>query len=80
MNTSKVIKIQGLTDVYNFIAEATKVDGDVIIKRGRFVVDAKSVMGVFSIDMSNAVTVTYPAGAIEFDQYLNNFIVTSTED
>ena len=71
----KVINIKGLTDVYNFIAEATKVAGDVLIKRGKFVVDAKSVMGVFSIDMSNNVTVIYPTDAEDFDKFLKQFEV-----
>ena len=69
----KVISIKGLTDVYTFISEASKVMGDVVIKRGKFVVDAKSVMGVFSIDMSNHVTVSYPEDAVDFDNFLKQF-------
>ena len=72
----KVISIKGLTDVYSFISEASKVMGDVLIKRGKFVVDAKSVMGVFSIDMSNHVTITYPVDANNFDEFLKQFEVS----
>ena len=72
----KVISIKGLTDVYNFISEASKVMGDVLIKRGKFVVDAKSVMGVFSIDMSNDVTIIYPIDAENFDEFLKQFEVS----
>lgn len=71
--SEKIIKITGLADVYNFIEQASKVMGDVIIKRGKFIIDAKSVMGVFSIDMSNPVTVTYPEDAVEFAEYIKQF-------
>lgn len=71
----KIIKIIGLADVYKFIEQASKVMGDVIIKRGKFIIDAKSVMGVFSIDMSNPVTITYPADATEFEEYIKQFEV-----
>lgn len=74
MTKELVIKITGLADVYNFIAEATKVEGDIVIKRGKFVIDAKSIMGIFSIDMSNPVTVIYPADANEFDKYIQQFV------
>ena len=68
-----IISISGLTDVYKFISEASKVEGDILIKRGKFIVDAKSVMGVFSIDMSENVTVTYPEDAVNFEQFIAQF-------
>jgi len=73
MIKNSVIRIDSLSDVYAFIKEASKVYGDVIIKRGKFVIDAKSIMGVFSIDMSNEVTISYPEDAVEFDKFLDKF-------
>ena len=73
MIKNSTIRIDSLSDVYTFIREASKVYGDVIIKRGKFVIDAKSVMGVFSIDMSNEVTISYPEEAVEFDKFLDKF-------
>lgn len=67
------ICIHGLNDVYKFIEEATKVEGDVTVTRGKFTVDAKSVMGIFSIDMSQNVTVTYPEYATEFHEFIKQF-------
>lgn len=71
----KVISIQGLYDVYSFISKAQTVDGDVTIRRGRYCVDAKSILGVFSIDMSQQVTVIFPSSAVEFDQFCEQFKV-----
>ena len=52
-----IISIKGLQDVYNFISKAQAVDGDVTVKRGRYTIDGKSVLGVFSLDMSQDITV-----------------------
>ena len=70
-----IISIKGLHDVYTFISKAQAVDGDVTVQRGRFSVDGKSVMGVFSVDMSQDVTVIYPTSAVEFDQFCEQFKV-----
>ena len=71
----KIISIKGLHDVYTFISKAQAVDGDVTVKRGRYAVDGKSVLGIFSLDMSQDVTVIYPASAVEFDQFCEQFKV-----
>lgn len=70
-----IISIKGLNDVYKFISKAQAVDGDVTVRRGRYNVDGKSVMGVFSVDMSQDVTVIYPASAVEFNQFCEQFKV-----
>lgn len=70
-----VISIKGLNDVYTFVSRAQSVDGDVTVTRGRYTIDGKSVMGVFSIDMSQSVTVTYPATAEEFKTFILQFKV-----
>ena len=70
-----VISIKGLHDVYDFVAKAQEVEGDVTIRRGRYVVDAKSVLGIFSVDMSQDVTVSYPTTATEFEKFIENFKV-----
>ena len=73
MTKTTVISINGLNDIYEFIRQATKVEGDVLLKRGKFVVDAKSFLGVLSIDVSQDTTVIYPEDAEEFEIYINQF-------
>ena len=68
-----IISIHGINDVYEFIKQAIAVPGDVTVKRGKFVTDAKSIMGVFSIDMSQNVTIEYPASATEFKNFIKQF-------
>ena len=70
-----IISIKSLHDVYTFINETQKVDGDVTVKRGRYAVDGKSIMGIFSVDMSQDVSVTYPENATNFEEFLKQFKV-----
>lgn len=68
-----IISIHGLYDVYTFIEKAQLVCGDVNVKRGVYCVDGKSALGVLSIDMSQDVTVTYPASAKKFEEFIKQF-------
>lgn len=65
-----VIKISVFTDYMLLVNEASKVDGDVTLSKGRYSVDAKSLPGVFSLDLSEGATIEYPENAFEFDQFL----------
>ncbi len=51
MTTAK-IRINAIDDVKNFVALVTRVDYDVDIISGRYAIDAKSIMGIFSLDLS----------------------------
>lgn len=68
-----IIAINGVHDVYDFINQASKVEGDVFLKRGKFVVDGKSFLGVFAIDPSQDAIVVYPTSAKEFENYILQF-------
>lgn len=65
-----VIKMSAFTDYMLLVNEASKVDGDVTLSKGRYSVDAKSLPGVFSLDLSECATIEYPENAFEFDQFL----------
>ena len=67
------IKINNISDVATFVRNASDVYGDVLIKKGKFVIDGKSLMGMFSLDLSTGVTVEYPEDATNFEDYINTF-------
>lgn len=48
----KTIKLSQIQDVYDFVALVTAFDGDADIVCGRYRVNAKSVMGIFSLDLT----------------------------
>lgn len=68
-----IIVINGIHDVYEFIRQASQVDGDILLQRGKNTVDAKSVLGVFAIDPSEPTIIVYPSTATEFEKYISQY-------
>lgn len=60
-------------EVKDFVAAATKCDFDIDISYNRFVVDAKSIVGVLGLDLNQILTVSYNGYDQEFEDYLNHF-------
>lgn len=71
---TKFIKLNSINDILEFVKKASNVEGDVDVKKGKYVIDAKSPMGMFSVDCSQGCVVSYPASEKDFDEYLNKFI------
>lgn len=46
------VKISTINDVKKFVNAVAKFDFDVDLISGRYAIDAKSIMGIFSIDLS----------------------------
>ena len=59
MKKQRKIKLTSIMDVKEFVTVASECDFDVNIVCSRMVVDAKSVLGVLSLDLSKALTVEY---------------------
>ena len=47
--------------VKDFVNAVTRLDCDVDIVSGRYVIDAKSIMGIFSLDLSKPITLNIHA-------------------
>ena len=56
MKTFTVL-LSSINDVKNFVNVVTKYDFEIDLTSGRYVVDAKSIMGIFSLDMSKPIKV-----------------------
>ena len=67
------VKINGISDVSTFVANAIQIDGDVTATKGRYVINGKSLMGMFSLDLSEGVTIEYPEHAFAFEDFLKKF-------
>lgn len=52
------IKLSTIEDVKNFVNILTRFNGDADLSSGKYVVDAKSIMGIFSLDLANPITLT----------------------
>ena len=71
--SEKKIKLAELKDVKEFVRAATKCDFDVDIFYNRMIVDAKSILGVMSLDLTRELTVKYGGRNLEFEDVLNKY-------
>ena len=54
MKTVK-ISLNSIDKVKSFVNEITKFDYDFDLVSGRYLIDAKSIMGIFSLDLSKPI-------------------------
>lgn len=52
---SATIKLATINDVKSFVNIVGKYDFDVDLISGRYAIDAKSIMGIFSLDISKPI-------------------------
>ena len=52
-----LVSLASINDVKSFVNIVSKYDFDVDLISGRYVVDAKSIMGIFSLDLSKPIDV-----------------------
>jgi phosphocarrier protein HPr len=51
------ILLKSINDVKNFVNSVNKYDFDIDLTSGRYIVDAKSIMGIFSLDLSSPIKI-----------------------
>ena len=68
------IKMNGIVDVNEFVKNAREVEGDVLVTRGCYCIDGKSILGMFSIDTSQGCFVEYDENEVKFDTFLKQFM------
>ena len=54
MKTVKV-RLSSIEAVRDFVEAVRKYDSEIDLSSGRYVVDAKSIMGIFSLDLSKPI-------------------------
>lgn len=62
-------------EVQEFVNAASGCDFDIDIAYNSYVVDAKSILGVYGLDLTRVLTVTCHGYSKEFDSYLRNFAI-----
>ncbi|MDO4344165.1 MAG: HPr family phosphocarrier protein [Eubacteriales bacterium] len=67
------IKLNQITDVKEFVSVAGKCDFDIDVFYNRISIDAKSIMGVLSLDLSQVLTVKYGGQDAQFENILNKY-------
>ena len=52
------IRLSTIADVRDFVNAVAAFDGEVDLSSGRYVVDGKSIMGIFSLDLLSPIKLT----------------------
>ena len=72
------IMLNSIDKVKAFVNTLTKFDCDFDLISGRYVIDAKSIMGIFSLDLSKPIDLNIHADSEEADhilEILNPYLV-----
>lgn len=64
------ISLNSIDKVKSFVNDITKFDNDFDLVSGRYVIDAKSIMGIFSLDLSKPIELNIHADD-NVDEILN---------
>ena len=70
-----MIRVSTIQDVRNLVDIVTAAGTDVDLSSGRYVVDAKSIMGIFSLDLLNPIKLTAHAEDPALFEKLKPYIV-----
>ena len=70
------IKLSNIQDIRDFVNQVILVEYEVDLEQGRYVIDAKSIMGIFSLDLLSPITLTaHTDSAEELLDKIGKFIV-----
>ena len=73
---TKTILLNTIVDVKDFVNTVARYDFDVDLVSGRYHIDGKSIMGIFSLDLSKAIKMEiHSENYEEFLKEVSRFIV-----
>ena len=64
------ISLNSIDKVKSFVNDLSKFDVDFDLVSGRYVIDAKSIMGIFSLDLSKPINLNVHAEGSNLDEVL----------
>lgn len=65
------IMLPTIEDAKAFVSAASKCDFDIDVFYNRVVIDAKSILGVLSLDLTRVLTVAFSGEDNAFEEFLN---------
>ncbi len=71
--SERKIKLNQMKDVKEFVSVAEKCEFDIDVFYNRISIDAKSIMGVLSLDLSQVLTVKYGGTDERFENVLDKY-------
>ena len=73
--SERKIKLNAAEDVKEFVNAASRCDFDIDIYYNRIMIDAKSILGILSMDLTRVLTVNCHGESREFNKTLKKFAV-----
>lgn len=74
--TTTTVNLQAINDVKEFVNIVMRYDFDIDLVSGRYAIDAKSIMGIFSLDLSKPIQLNaHTDDAENFFKDIEKFIV-----
>lgn len=73
MMSERKIRLSQMKEVKEFVSVAGKCDFDIDVYYNRITIDAKSIMGVLSLDLSQVLTVKYGGKDAQFEDVLSKY-------
>lgn len=64
------ISLNSIDKVKSFVNDISKFEYDFDLVSGRYVIDAKSIMGIFSLDLSKPITLNIHADNASIDSIM----------
>lgn len=71
--SERKIKLTELDEVKEFVRAAEQCDFDIDVFYNRVIIDAKSIMGVLSMDLTRELTVKYGGKDLQFENVLSKY-------
>lgn len=74
--TKTTVSLQAINDVKEFVNIVMRYDFDIDLVSGRYAVDAKSIMGIFSLDLSKPIELNaHTDDAEDFLKAIDKFVI-----
>ncbi|MBC5745944.1 HPr family phosphocarrier protein [Lachnospiraceae bacterium MD308] len=69
------IKLNTINDVNSFVNTSTKYyEGDIDVKQGRQIIDGKSILGIFSLNLTQPIEISINTDNVNTERDFYNFI------
>lgn len=72
------IRLNSIDKVKNFVNQMSTLDADIDLISGRYIIDAKSIMGVFSLDLTHDIEIRIDTESKEELEKFKNIIKAYT--
>ncbi|MEG1743441.1 MAG: HPr family phosphocarrier protein [Clostridia bacterium] len=69
------IKLSTIEQIRSFVSKIERLSFAVDLKEGRYVVDAKSIMGIFSLDLLKPIKLTAYTDDLLFKEEIKEFLL-----